>query len=70
MDIVEMLEHQVEKLGAAEFRQFNTWFAQYRSEREADTWDKQIECDAKAGRLDALANLALEDYWAGKAIDL
>jgi hypothetical protein len=31
-----------------------------------ELWDKQIDADAKAGRLDKLAEKALEDYRAGR----
>jgi hypothetical protein len=31
-----------------------------------DAWDKQIESDAKAGRLDGLWNAALKDIKAGR----
>ena len=36
----------------------------------ADAWDKQIEEDIKAGRLDHLGEKALEDLRAGKCKDL
>ncbi len=37
---------------------------------EEEEWDKQIEEDAKAGKLDHLRKEALEDLRAGKCIDL
>ncbi len=36
----------------------------------ADAWDKQIEEDIKAGRLDRLGDKALEDLRAGRCKDL
>ena len=36
----------------------------------ADAWDKQIEEDIKAGRLDKLGDQALEDLRAGRCKDL
>ena len=39
-------------------------------ELEADHWDAQIERDAAAGKLDKLAERALENYRAGKFKDL
>lgn len=36
----------------------------------ADAWDKQIEEDIKSGRLDHLAEKALEDLRAGRCKDL
>ena len=37
---------------------------------EDEAWDKEIEEDIKAGRLDRLRKEALEDFRAGKCIDL
>ena len=39
-------------------------------ELEADLWDAQIERDAVAGKLDKLAERALENYKAGRVKDL
>ena len=39
-------------------------------ETRAAAWDKQIEEDIKAGRLDHLGNKALEDLRAGRCTDL
>ena len=39
-------------------------------EVRADAWDKQIEEDIKAGRLDPLRKKALEDIKAGRYTDL
>lgn len=68
MATVEMLEAQVQQLDAAQLSIFREWF--YKFDAQADEWDVQIERDVKAGKLDALANLALDDYRAGRAIDL
>ena len=35
-------------------------------ELREELWDQQIDADAKAGRLDKLAEKALEDYRAGR----
>ena len=39
-------------------------------EARADAWDKQIEEDIKAGRLEPLRKKALEDIKAGRYTDL
>jgi hypothetical protein len=44
---------------------FRERFAQF----EADIWDRQIEQDVAAGRLDDLANEALEDPRAGRCTE-
>ena len=40
------------------------------SETEADAWDKQIEEDALAGKLDALAEHAMANFEAGRYTEL
>ena len=42
------------------------WFA----EIDADAWDRQIEADAAAGRLDAVLDEALTELDAGRCVDL
>jgi hypothetical protein len=39
------------------------------SESEADVWDRQIEANIAAGRLDALAEEALEDLRQGRCTE-
>jgi hypothetical protein len=45
---------------------FRKWFVEY----DAAAWDKQLEADVAAGRLDALANEALREHKAGRATNL
>lgn len=66
MSQVEEIEWAVSRLSAAELARFRQWFAAF----DADAWDEQIERDAKAGKLDALAAEALAEYRAGKATEL
>ena len=56
------LEDAVQTLPAADFRQFSAWFDELRAEQ----WDRQIERDALAGKLDSLANAALAEFGAGQ----
>ena len=60
MTITE-LEQAVTKLSEKELALFRAWFDEY----YAELWDKQIEADAKAGRLDKLIAEATEEYNAG-----
>lgn len=60
MTITE-LEQAVTRLSEKELALFREWFDEY----YADIWDKQIEADAKAGRLDKLIAEATEEYNAG-----
>jgi hypothetical protein len=41
-----------------------------RAEQEAEAWDRQIEADSNAGRLDRLADQALADFEQGRATKL
>lgn len=57
---VQELEKAVTQLPFPELAQFTVWFEEY----QADLWDKQIEADALAGRLDALAEQANLEFEA------
>jgi hypothetical protein len=57
MDKVESLEREVEKLTDEELAAFRDWFAKF----DADAWDRQMEADVKAGKLDRLATEALAE---------
>jgi hypothetical protein len=62
MTIAE-LERAVTQLSPKELNRFRVWFDEY----YAQIWDKQIEADARAGRLDKLIAEATEDYNAGSS---
>ncbi len=66
MTRVEQLEHEIQKLNRADFENFRNWFRNY----EADAWDRQIEEDLQAGKLDNLAEEALAAHKAGKTKEL
>ena len=56
------LEPIVTSLSKEELTKFSQWFEEYL----ADEWDRQIERDAHAGKLDKLAEAALAEFHAGK----
>jgi hypothetical protein len=60
------IESAVAGLSPDELARFRAWFVEF----DADAWDCQIEEDANAGRLDALADEALEGHRAGRTTDL
>lgn len=60
---VEDLEAAVAKLPRQEFDRFATWFAEYQAEK----WDRQIEEDLRAGRLNDALRRAREDIAAGRS---
>jgi hypothetical protein len=59
---VEELEKAAAKLSRDQFASFREWFEAF----AADEWDRQIEEDARNGKLDKLAREALEDVKAGR----
>ena len=63
MSKVESIEQQIEKLSPAELAAFRRWYATF----DAEAWDSQFEADVKAGKLDALADKALQSHAAGKS---
>ena len=62
MGKIERIEQDVQALSPEELAQFRAWFLEY----DWAIWDRQIERDAGAGRLDDLAARALRDHAAGK----
>ncbi len=66
MTTVEAIEKEIVKLSPKELAELRLWFAAF----DADAWDSQIETDAAAGKLDALAAEALTEYESGKAREL
>ena len=62
MTKVEEIEREIEKLSPDERRRLRNWIL----EIDAEHWDNEIEADVAAGRLDALAQEALEEHRAGK----
>ncbi len=66
MSRVEQIEGQVKNLNADELKAFRDWFASY----DADIWDRQIEADAKSGKLRSLADHALREHEAGNSTEL
>lgn len=61
MGTVEKLEEEVRALSPEELVQFRAWFLEF----EWAAWDRQIERDAAAGKLDALGDKALRDHSLG-----
>jgi hypothetical protein len=66
MTTVEDIEKAVTKLPADQLAEFRAWFEEF----EAARFDEKIERDAKAGRLDRLANQAVADFRAGRVREL
>lgn len=66
MTSVETIEEQIAELDNASFSKLRDWFIEFDQSR----WDKQIEADSNAGKLDFLINPALVEHQSGKTRDL
>ena len=62
MSRIEELEQKVQALSPEELAQFREWFLEF----DWAAWDRQLERDVRAGKLDAMAEKALRDHAAGK----
>lgn len=62
MSSVDEIKHAIEQLPKPEFWKVSEWVIQ----RYENEWDRQIEEDIKAGKLDKLAEEAIEEYKSGK----
>jgi hypothetical protein len=63
---IEDIENAVAKLTPDQLAKFRDWFEQF----DAARFDQKIERDAKAGKLDSLANQAIDDFRKGRAREL
>jgi len=62
MSQIEILEQTIKQLSPDELAVVRTWFLEF----DAAEWDRQIEMDCEAGKLDRLAQSAIEELKAGK----
>ena len=63
---LDELESAVTSLPEAELATFARWFEEYL----ADAWDRRIDADIKAGRLDDAGRRADADFEAGRCTPL
>jgi hypothetical protein len=63
---VNELANEVQQLNRDELAEFRDWFRKY----DADEWDKEIEQDVLAGKLDKLANEAIAEHKAGRTKEI
>ncbi len=66
MTTVEDIERAILQLPAAELDRFRAWFETF----DAQRFDERIERDARAGKLDRMADEALADHRAGRTREL
>jgi len=63
---VQEIESEVARLAPKELAAFTTWFEEF----VASAWDRQLEADVAAGKLDHLAKKADADFEAGRCTPL
>jgi hypothetical protein len=66
MTTIEDIEKAVAELPPDQLARFRAWFEEF----EASRFDQKIERDAKAGRLDRLAQQAIADFRAGRTREI
>ncbi|MGB5772884.1 MAG: hypothetical protein WBM32_23895 [Crocosphaera sp.] len=66
MTQIELLKQHIVELDDDSFAQLRDWLIEFDQTR----WDKQLEADSNAGKLDFLINAALAEHEAGKTKDL
>ena len=66
MSTVEEIQDALRHLSTEDLAAFREWFAEF----DAGLWDRQLEADVAAGRLDRLADEALQDLREGHCTDL
>ena len=66
MKKIEEIEADIEKLSSSEIKAFRRWFIDF----DTQQWDNQIQEDVEKGKLDELANDAINEFRAGKAKEL
>ena len=63
---IQDIQSAIKNLPPGDFEQLKDWF----DELAAQRWDKQIETDIEAGKLDDLADKAIARHKAGKSTEL
>jgi hypothetical protein len=61
MDKIEKIRREIREFSPAELAAFRQWFHIF----DAEAWDRQLEEDVQAGKLDALAEAALKTLECG-----
>jgi hypothetical protein len=62
MTKLEKVKQDISSLDTKDVWKLADWLDEYK----AELWDRQMEADAKAGKLDKLTHQALADHLAGR----
>ena len=63
MSEVEQIESRIKNLSPEELAKLRAWFAEF----DAQTWDRQIDADSAAGKLDRFIEDSIAEHKAGKS---
>jgi hypothetical protein len=66
MSTLSEIEQAIRQLSPEDLSAFRAWFAEF----DAEIWDQQFEADVASGRLDMLAEKALQHLREGRCTDL
>jgi hypothetical protein len=66
MTTVDDIKLAITGLSARDFAELQAWYEAY----AAQLWDEQIEADVQAGRLDKLAEEAVQAFRSGQVSEL
>ena len=66
MSTVHEIEQAIRALPLQDLAALRDWFAAF----DAEVWDRQLEQDVAAGRLDRFVQEALQDLQEGRCTDL
>jgi hypothetical protein len=62
MNTIQEIKLAITQLPLQEWEQLRDWLDEF----DAQVWDRQLETDVRAGKLDALGKQAISDFKAGK----
>jgi hypothetical protein len=63
---IQDLKQAVTQLPPKDLERFREWFEEF----DAQVWDRQFASDAETGKLDKIAEQAINEYRTGKAKEL
>lgn len=66
MSNIHEIEEAIRVLGPSDLAKLRDWFLSF----DAEVWDRQLEQDVEAGRLDRFAEEALRDLQEGRCNEL
>lgn len=66
MSGVQEIQDRIRQLSSEELEALRAWFIEF----DAEAWDREIQEDVAAGRLDRLADEAIREHRAGRTTEL